>query len=195
MKKEGIFLIAVALVIGVLVGILVSKGGKDRPAATTAQAPPAAVDLQGKIRLLEDLVAKDPGNRSAWVQLGHAFFDSQQPHKAIEAYDKALALDPNDPDILTDEGVMYRQLGWFDRAIDNFQKANRINPSHLQSLYNLGVVYRYDLNDFPKAVDAWERFLQINPTGQGSEQIRQEIEAIRTHPPLPAGAASPAKAK
>ncbi|MFA5514907.1 MAG: tetratricopeptide repeat protein [Desulfuromonadales bacterium] len=189
MKKESVLLIAVALVIGLLLGILISKGGRGKGGALTAQAPAQApaVNYQEKIRLLEGLVAKDPANRSAWVQLGHTYFDSQQAAKAVEAYDKALALDPNDPDVLTDQGVMYRQLGWFDRAVDNFEKANRINPSHMQSLFNLGVVYRYDLNDYPRAIEAWERFLQLNPSGPGAEQIRGEMEFLRTHPQVPGG--------
>ncbi len=191
MKKESVLLIVITLVIGVLVGILVSKGSKERAGGMVSQTPAPAVNSQEKIRILEDLVAREPGNRSAWVQLGHGYFDSQQPAKAVEAYDKALALNPNDPDILTDQGVMFRQLGWYDRAVDNFTKASRINPSHLQSLFNLGVVYRYDLNDFPRALEAWERFLQLNPSGPGADQIRSEMDFLRTHLSAPDNPGAP----
>jgi tetratricopeptide (TPR) repeat protein len=181
------FLVGVALIIGLLVGLLVSKGKKESvsPSTTASQAP--AVNFQQNLGLLEDLVAKDPANRNAWVQLGHGYFDSDQYIKAVEAYNKALELDPNDPDILTDQGVMFRALGWYDKAVDNFVKANRLKPSHAQSLYNLGVVYRYDLQDLDKAREAWKKYLALNPVGPGVEQIRAEMEVLESHPPLPQG--------
>lgn len=186
MKKETVLLVVITLVVGLLVGIIVSKGGSKgggTAAAPQGQAPPA-VDHQ-QTAMLEGIVAKDPKNRDAWVQLGNNYFDSDQAVKAVEAYGKALELNPNDPNVLTDQGVMFRRLGWYDRAIENFRKANQVDPSHLQSLHNLGVVYRYDLQDAAKAKEAWSRYLQVNPSGPGSEQIRAELQKIDTAPSQP----------
>lgn len=185
MKKETWLFIGVALIVGILVGVMVtSKPGRQSGAGSSSapvSAPP--VNFQQQIGMLEQAVAKDPSARNGWVQLGHLYFDSEQPVKAIEAYSKALELDadaPDTPDILTDQGVMFRKLGWYDRAIANFEQANKLNPAHPQSLYNLGVVYRYDLQDLTNARTAWERFLVINPTGPGTDQIRAEIEAMKS---------------
>ena len=183
MKKETLLLVVIVLVVGVLVGILVSKAGKGP--GKTAQAPSAppqagapAVNHQQTIKMLEGLVANDPNNRNAWVELGHNYFDSDQPVKAIEAYDKALALGPNDPNVLTDQGVMFRRMGQYDRAIANFSKAAVLDPTHVQSIYNLGVVYRYDLKDFPKAMEAWSKFMALNPSGPAADQVRSELQAM-----------------
>jgi tetratricopeptide (TPR) repeat protein len=78
---------------------------------------------------------------------------------------------------------MFRKLGWYDRAVQNFEKANQLNSLHTQSLYNLGIVYRYDLNDFPKAVEAWEKFLAIAPPGPSTDQVRKEVDFMKSHPP------------
>lgn len=178
MKKETLLFISVALIVGVLVGVLISKGGKRTSTAQNAAPAAPVVNSQQDIQLLENVVATTPENRGAWVQLGHSYYDANQPVKAIEAYNKALAIDPNDPDVLTDQGVMFRQLGWFDRAEENFLKASQINPAHHQSLYNLGVVYRYDLKDINRAREAWTRYLQVNPSGPGADSIRRELDAL-----------------
>ena len=171
MKKETILLVVVTLVVGGLVGVISSKTQKDSTTVKQAVNSAPAVNYQQKIQALEEIVSKEPDNRNAWVQLGHNYFDSNQPMKAIEAYDKALDLDGKDPNVLTDQGIMYRRLGWFDKAIDNFSKANKLNPDHTQSLYNMGLVYRDDLHDEQKAKAAWTRYLEIAPAGEGADKI------------------------
>jgi cytochrome c-type biogenesis protein CcmH/NrfG len=189
MKKETIFFVIIALAAGILIGVITTNIKKDLPSSVPAKNPvPASapvVNQQQQTTILEDIVAREPENRNAWIELGHNYFDSNQPMKAIEAYAKALELDGNDPNVLTDQGVMYRRVGWFDKAISNFQKANRIDGNHQQSLYNLGIVYRYDLKDFPKAIEVWERLLAIDPGSPGASQIRSELEFLKQHPEIP----------
>lgn len=191
MKKETIIYLVVALIFGLLIGVIYANYKRDaapQPAAgapRTAVPPAPVVNYQQQITTLEGIVAREPENRNAWVQLGNNFFGADQPMKAIEAYDKALALNPDDPNVITDQGTMYRRLGWYDRAIDNFSRAAALDPNHPQSRYNLGIVYRYDLQDIEKAIAAWEDFLAINPVGQGVEQVRAELELMRNHPPMP----------
>ncbi len=185
MKKEAILYTVIGLVVGILVVVIYTNATKNTPApGTSAPASAPAVNHQQQIKMLQDVLAKEPNNRNAWVQLGHSYFDSDQPMLAIDAYDKALAINDQDPNVLTDQGVMFRRLGWFDRAVENFEKANRVNSNHQQSLYNLGIVYLYDLQDIPKAVDAWERFLVVNPGGPGSSQVRAELENLKKHPSM-----------
>lgn len=187
MKKETILVGVVCLVAGLVIGMLAGEksSGPTTPVSTGApSAPPPAVNLQQKIGELKNIVAADPGNFQAWVALGNEYFDSNRFMDAIEAYDKALEIQPNSPNVLTDQGVMFRRLGWFDRAIQNFAKANEIDPSHATSVFNLGIVYRYDLQDFAKAQQAWTKFLEISPSGPGSDRVRQDLEFLRTHPPM-----------
>ncbi len=185
MKKETVLFVVVALIAGLLLGVIITQGSKK--SSRTAAAPSSAplVSLQQNIKTLEGIVASDPGNRNAWVELGNNYFQSDQPVKAVEAYDKALELDPNDPNVITDQGTMFRRLGWHDRAIDNFVRANNINPLHPQSLFNQGVVYRYDLMDFAKAQEVWSRYLELHPNDPRAAQVRQELEFLRSHPPMP----------
>src|SRR5665647_300601 len=139
-NKETILFVVVALIVGLLFGVIYSKRkDKDSSSAPSIAAPQggAPVNAQQNIKMLETLVATDPKNHKAWVELGNTYFDAQMPAKSVEAYAKALELNPNDPNVLTDQGVMYRQLGWFDKAIENFTKANTVDPRHIQSLYNI----------------------------------------------------------
>jgi len=157
------------------------------PAGLAQQAPPqgmpggmpqAAVpspEVFQRIEMNQKLVAKDPKLVGIWIQLGNDYFDTRQQQKAIDAYAKALALNPNNPDVLTDQGVMYRDLGRFDEAIANFEKSAKIDPSHVQSSYNLGVVWSNDKHDNAKAAAAFNRVISIAPSSPQAAEARRAL--------------------
>jgi len=189
MKKETLLLVVIGMLIGVLLAVIFfNMQNRQTPTvgnAGTAPPPAPTVNYQQQIQMLKGLLAKEPDNRNAWVQLGNNYFDANQPMDAVEAYDRALQLQPDDPNILTDQGAMYRRLGWYDKAIANFEQANRLNPNHQQSLYNLGIVYRYDLQDFEKAIEAWEKFLVLSGDSPATAKVRSELEFMKNHPAIP----------
>ena len=76
-------------------------------------------------------------------------------------------------------GVMYRDLGQFDRAVANFQKANQLDPKHVQSLFNLGVVYLNDLKQPKKAIEVWNKVIQSAPQSEQAQQAKVAIEEAK----------------
>ena len=183
MKKETLLFIGVALVVGLLVGVIVgnkrSGPASSVPVANVAPTAPP-VNFEQNIKMLNDVVSKEPQNRNAWVQLGNAYFDTNRFLESIEAYEKALELDPNDPNVLTDQGVMFRRLGWFDKALENFNKASAIAPNHTQSVYNAYIVYRQDLNDLDGAKQAAMRFLKLQPNRPASAQLQADLDFMNS---------------
>ena len=205
MNRDHLTGLALGLAAGLLVAVLaglfgfqigragrVFKDGEPITAAPTAAAPaqaapapaaPAAggvpLDAAEQISAATAVVQQDPKNRQAWVGLGNLYFDTHQHQKSIDAYARALELQPDDPDVLTDQGVMYRAVGAYDKAVANFEKANRIRPQHLQSLYNLGVVYAFDLKNVPKAEEAWNKLIQLAPTSENAAQAREALAQIK----------------
>jgi len=158
---------------------------QEPPTATTgtmqAAAPQTATVSvrQQRITVMRQRVGRDPADVKGWVALGDAYFDSEQREKAVEAYDRALQLEPNNPDVLTDQGVMYRELGTFDKALANFEKASTINPRHLPSLLDMGVLYAEDLHDPDKAIKSWNRVIRIDPSSPQAAKAHEYIEQLK----------------
>jgi len=185
--------IAIGLFFGLLGGYFIgaSHSNDDAPAIAAATPAPALAPAmpkpnplayQERITANLQIVAADPKNEKAWIALGNDYFDMEQAQSSVDAYAKALALAPNNPDVLTDQGVMYRHLGATDKAIANFQKAGKIDPRHLQSFFNLGITYSQDKKDPQSALKAWNKVIEIDPA---SAQAAQAKQLIATLPPKP----------
>ena len=196
MKKETtILLVVVAFVVGFITGATVAilKGTKGAERVPTVQKPqmapqaapapvpqgPLPMEVASRVQALKDTVKKDPKNLSGWVELGNLYFDSDQPKEAIDAYRQYLALNPDNPDVRTDMGIMYRKLGDFDRAIEEFKKAAQSDPKHVNSRYNLGLVLLHDKRDIPGAIKAWEEYLRVDPKSERAERVKAQMEKLK----------------
>jgi tetratricopeptide (TPR) repeat protein len=185
-KQENLVYIVVALLIGLLGGFLIfsvsnkNKGGSAPMAVPMGSGSPA--DYTQRIIEAEKILAQDPKNYQVWLQLGNDYFDTEQPQKAVNAYSKALEIDPkhqNTPNVLTDQGVMYRKMGLFDKAVENFDKASKLDPKHAQSLFNLGIVYANDLKQNDKAIEAFQRYLALDAMSPQGQQVKAMIDDLK----------------
>jgi predicted TPR repeat methyltransferase len=146
----------------------------------------ASPEVLGRIDQLKKALAETPDDHDAWVQLGNDYFDTHQRDLSVEAYGRALKLKPNDPNVLTDQGVMYRELGKFDEALANFTKASKVDPKHIQSLYNIGIVWAYDKNNTAKAAAAWKQVIQLAPDSPQAGEAKAALGKLGI-PISPAG--------
>jgi len=194
MKKEIVILtVVIAFFVGFITGATVAilKGEKDvqktamvrKPQMTPQVAPvpkgPDPMEVASKIQTLKDIVQKDPKNLPAWVALGNLYFDSNQPKEAIEAYSQYLVVKPDNADVRTDMGTMYRKLRNFERAIEEYKKAAQSDPKHANSRYNLGLVLLHDKQDTKGAVKAWEEYLKVAPKSDRTERVRAQIDKLK----------------
>ncbi len=141
-----------------------------------APAKELSPEMVLKIKELVNKTVAEPSNPEAWSLLGNAYFDADRPDDAIAAYNRALALRPEDANILNDQGAMYRQKGDFTKALANFEKAFKIDQYNLESLYNSGYVYAFDLNNIPKALQIWRRYMELDRNSETARQVQSFVE-------------------
>src|SRR5437868_620312 len=102
---------------------------------TDDQIQPKSVELQrqaraamaaGKLETAEDILetslAVDPRNRGAFVDLARVAEKQHLFGKAIRMTNKALLLEPNDPDAIAVQGEAMVEMGAVARAQANLQK-------------------------------------------------------------------------
>jgi tetratricopeptide (TPR) repeat protein len=62
--------------------------------------------------------------------------------QALQAFEQALKLKPNDPALITYKGIVYYARGQNDRAVKEFEAAIKLNPSFGRAYYQRGMVYQ-----------------------------------------------------
>lgn len=156
------------------------------PGAGEAPARQKSMDgkRQEEIRHLEKFLADNPQDAARWTELGNIYFDTH-PLKAIAAYERSLALRPDNPDVLTDLGIMYRATGRLDRALDCFEQAMRIHPSHEPSRFNKGFVLLFDLHRNAEAKAVWQELLRKNPRATAPDGTGMHVLIEQCDRPLP----------
>ena len=86
----------------------------------------AAGKLEQAENLLETALAVDPRNRGAFVDIARVAKKQHLFGKAIRMTNKALLLEPNDPDAIAVQGEAMVEMGATARAQANLQKLQAI---------------------------------------------------------------------
>ena len=91
-----------------------------------AEALMSAGKLEEAENLLETALAVDPRNRWAYIDIAKVAEKQHLFGKAVLMTDKALLIEPNDPDAIAVQGEAMVQMGATARAQQNLQKLQQI---------------------------------------------------------------------
>jgi tetratricopeptide (TPR) repeat protein len=150
---------------------------RDLPGSGGGQ-PSLAADPVARQKLsdLEAAVAKEPKNADLLVQLGNTAYDVEDWKKAVGAYESALKLRKADPNVLTDLGVAYRNLGNVDKALAMFTQASALDPNHWPAQFNLAIVYGIDKGDTRKALEILAKLKKEHPEIPALDRLTGDLE-------------------
>ena len=153
------------------------------PAAQSSSAPqPAPIDPE-RVKALEALAAQNPKDAQPRVQLGNMFFDAEQFRQAIGWYEQALTLNANDANLSTDLGVAYYYTNQADRALAQFDHSLKVDPRHIKTWLNVGIVRAFGKQDLPGAAKAWQQVVNLSPDSPEGQAAKKGLEGIKSaHP-------------
>jgi len=182
---------AVALLVaGLLAGYLLASQA-NRTTSAAAPAPNAAqaaeqpatslppVIDEGALRAYRDILERDPKNAQAALSAGNLLYDAHRYVEAIPFYQQAFALKTSDINVSTDLGTALWYAGRTDEALAQYSKSLTIDPTHSQTLFNIGIVKADGQHDYVGAVAAWETLLATTPGYPNAGNVRSLIADAR----------------
>ncbi len=103
-------------------------------------------------------------------------------------YERALSLEPGDPNVKTDLAVTYFYSGQVLRAIELAEEVFIESPEFAPAYFNAGIFYRAAERQ-DDAIAVLERYLELEPEGDSAPAARQILADIAATPSVPEGSA------
>jgi len=132
-------------------------------------------DWQQLFNLLTSVLEQDPKNLDAQIKLGRLLLAAGQLDKALDASNKAMALNKVDPSVLALHAATLLKLNDPKGAIEHANLALSKDPNHIDSLVVLASE-RLSAGDSEKAIEYLDRGLKQNEKNVALQLIK--IEAL-----------------
>lgn len=155
MTKNNFLFGIIGLLLGLIIGFIASNklnraevvSENTAPNLPTANAPIAAAPQ------VENVLVKDQNQTGGMIPA------------VAETLDKAEK-EPQNFEAQMNAGDMYLKIQRFDKAIEFYEKANKIKPEDYETIVKIGNTF-FDSKQFEAAEKWYEKALQINPEDVG----------------------------
>lgn len=145
-RAGWIKLAAVLVVVGVWGGLTIRRN----------------TDYRSAERMWSDVVAKRPENARALASLGVACAMAGRHQEALDAYERALRVDPRQPSAKANIGRAFSKLGRYEESVAAYREALEQNPGDTQVRYSLGIVLER-MNRIGEALDCYRDVCRREP--------------------------------
>ncbi len=131
------------------------------------------------IEVLKEACKLDPESSTARLNLGIALLEAKHEKEAEEQLRESLKQNNNVPSAHMYLGIALLRLNKFDEAQKELEIATAVNAGHLSMAnYYLGGIY-WRKQDYVRAAEQLEKYLQFNPNAPDAERVRATIKDLR----------------
>lgn len=161
------------------------------PALSLRGAPGIDYVQRDRAASLIQNAANENRNAASLHQLGQLYLTDRQFDKAIDQFEAALALSPQDARIHSDLGTALLEKGktqltdfdqgkaieLFGRSLTHLTKALELDNSRLEAHFNRALLYGY-MGLPEKAEQDWRQYLERDPNSQWSNEARERLKSV-----------------
>ena len=159
------------LLFGVTIGVTLTKSLRPRESAEDS--------ITGDFLTGTDSAKSANSEAAAALKEGKTAFSKQDFAKAIEAFKKVLAADPNQPEAHAYMGFILMQAGHADGALLAFEKALAVAPNFPMALWGKGMTLYQEKQDYAGATEALEKLLKLMAPGNDRNEVEKVLAEMR----------------
>ncbi|MBN1869721.1 MAG: tetratricopeptide repeat protein [Candidatus Omnitrophica bacterium] len=167
LQSKRYFLKVRAATLGVILTVLITVYGGVRIWARN-------LDMRSEAALYESAVRANPRSALMRTDLGLVYIRHDMPEKAVESFQEALKIRPNDPVTYFTMAEAYTVLGENSKAKEALEEAILLDPEYAEAYYNLAGICAF----LGKTSEAREHLntslLLLRQKGEGQKADRYE---------------------
>jgi superkiller protein 3 len=123
-------------------------------------AKAAKSDVDGAIAAYQKALVYNPVNPRVHMSLGKIYYGEKGLYyEAVNAYKKAIDLDPASVEGRMGLGEVYEDKGLYKEASEEYRKVIELDSKHTGAMYNLAIVY--EKTDPREAIVQWEKYIAL----------------------------------
>jgi tetratricopeptide (TPR) repeat protein len=138
------------------------------------------------IKNFPNILAKSSTNAKkkydAYVNRGVIYYRQKKYTQAIEDYNEAIKIEPENVDAYISRGIAYSSMGDHEKAISDYEKAISIDPSNVDAYYAMGFTQTLIKGKKQEAIENYQKAADLykKDKPQYSENALKKIEELRT---------------
>ena len=121
----------------------------------------ALSEAEAQMRYLDRSVPKDQASE-VWFHLGLAFQNNHENQRAMDAYARAVELNPNNLQACFNSGMIQHEEGMLHPALKSYERSLEIDPQQAKIWCNLGAL-QFQLGEFQKSVESFNKAVTLKP--------------------------------
>ena len=123
-------------------------------------AKAAQSHVDGAVAAYQKALSFNPINAKVYVSLGKLYYSEKQLYyESVQAYKKAIDLDPAYLDARMGLAEVYEDKGLYQEAIGEYRRVVEADAKNTGALYNLALVY--EKVDPKESIALWERYIGL----------------------------------
>ena len=123
------------------------------------------------------LTKSNPELAGPYANLGVIYRQAGKSVDAIARLEKAVQLSPHHAELHNQLGITYRMAGDFAKAKASYEQSISLDAAYAPAVLNLGILYDLYLWDGVRALELYDRYLQLTPAGD--EQVKRWVSDLR----------------
>jgi tetratricopeptide (TPR) repeat protein len=123
------------------------------------------------------LTKSNPELAGPYANLGLIHRQAGKTADAVAALEQAVQLNPQRAELHNQLGVTYRMAGDFDKAKASYERSIALDANYAAAVLNLGILYDLYLWDGARALELYDRYLQLTPGGD--DQVKRWVSDLR----------------
>jgi tetratricopeptide (TPR) repeat protein len=176
-------LLAFGLGVGATWLVMRGSGGVEKPAIENflppSAGPTSAVPQLGLAPVAGPPDVSQLAPAEAARTVANWNYDRQDWSHAIEHYQEAIRRGADNPDVRTDLGNCFRFLDQPQKALEQYELAQKENPQHENSLFNQISLFSEVLHDNERAESVAREFIARFPLSPRAESVRQILSQLQ----------------
>jgi cytochrome c-type biogenesis protein CcmH len=183
--RNSAYVIAVALPV-LAIGLYMKLGNLNartsepassaQPSAASAPGGMSQAQIEANVAALAKRLESNPSDVQGWKMLARSYGILKKYDESSKAYEKAVALQPRDVDLLTNYAFALAMAngGNFEgRPKELVDQALKLEPENTNALGVAGGI-AFEAKDYKKAIEYWNKALKTVPPGSDLAQAVTE---------------------